>query len=540
MDKNLVTERILNLTLEIIYVLTGEDYEVVKKKSDRATACKTSRDSRRSHGSHDPVQGSPPEPLVNEGNKDQQILEPTNKLLHLLTREVPGRCEDITVRFTMEEQDDQEEEEQDYKEAVMENPQSLCSLDGSGNRNILDVCSESRPTPGCAEQDREMDEGRKMFNVTYKEEEIPTEISPAGCETETDEASNLNLNNAEDFQRRILDPACTGGITARRVLEGCYHPDFTQDFAEDNTNPQDCQVDKEDGLFKVLCKEEEIPTEISPAGSDSVRWETSTEGQSDLFCASTCASTNRNVIPNDAGAILTLQNPPNQCMRSSAAFLDIHAASTKGFHVTGPSKGLLEHLNAASHPTFQRERLGRSLFFKSKSTPFQKRGKRAHVCPDCGKSYRDNANLVKHQRVHTGEKPFSCSDCGKSFTHKSTLVKHQRLHTGTFSCSDCGKCFSDKTGLVIHRRIHTGEKPFVCSECGRRFTQMPHLVAHQSTHKSDMPFSCSDCGKCFSIRSVLVAHQMVHTREKAFACSECGKCFAHRSGLATHQRIHTG
>ena len=47
-------------------------------------------------------------------------------------------------------------------------------------------------------------------------------------------------------------------------------------------------------------------------------------------------------------------------------------------------------------------------------------------CQLCGKPSASRANLDKHMRVHTGERPFSCRVCKKRFNDKSAIFRHLR------------------------------------------------------------------------------------------------------------------
>ncbi|XP_073418859.1 oocyte zinc finger protein XlCOF29-like [Dendrobates tinctorius] len=85
MDRDKMAERMLHLTLEILFRLTGEDYTVVKKTSSDRCQDPVSEGWGRPLNS---ITGPPPHPLIYEDINDQKILELIYKMIELLTGEV--------------------------------------------------------------------------------------------------------------------------------------------------------------------------------------------------------------------------------------------------------------------------------------------------------------------------------------------------------------------------------------------------------------------------------------------------------------------
>ncbi|XP_069098909.1 zinc finger protein 432-like isoform X2 [Pleurodeles waltl] len=148
----------------------------------------------------------------------------------------------------------------------------------------------------------------------------------------------------------------------------------------------------------------------------------------------------------------------------------------------------------------------------------------------------------KVPKLNNNGKSFVCAECEKVFRHKDSLIKHQRIHTGErpYQCTDCERGFARKESLIIHTRTHTGERPFTCAECDLSFINKGNLITHQRTHTGDKPYKCSECRKCFSVKIGLIRHKLTHTGEKPYKCTECEKCFTQKQNLIKHQRTHSG
>ena len=131
-----------------------------------------------------------------------------------------------------------------------------------------------------------------------------------------------------------------------------------------------------------------------------------------------------------------------------------------------------------------------------------------------------HAGSSKRGRGGAGSKlVFECTTCGKAFWQSSNLTRHERTHSGDrpYPCTTCGMAFSRSTNLTAHERTHTGHRPYACTTCGQAFSLNGDLTKHMRTHSGDRPYPCTTCGKAFSQNSDLKRHRKnVHSLNRAW------------------------
>ncbi|KAM4012418.1 uncharacterized protein ACNLHF_004942 [Anomaloglossus baeobatrachus] len=487
--------------LKMTEVWSGEvgsdpDYTVVKKTSSEHCQAPVSEGWRRPLS---PITGPPPDPPIHEDINDQKILELTYKMIELLTGEVPIRCQDVTVYFSMEEWEYLEGHKDLYKDVMMEVPQPRTSPVLSSKRTTPERCPRPLLPQDCNQEDPDVPQD--VFPPALSNDCIGSLHGPLiSSEFITDDECITHDTYEEHAVVPNIPPALPWKALSSDLFKQVQNSDLSQNCKQNKSYRRDVEHEMDPTRQK--------PFSCSQCGncfikkSHLTRHQKIHTGEKPFSCSECgkCFTRKSNLVAHQK---THTGEKPFSCSECGKCF-------------TGKSN-LVAHQKVHTHE---------NLF----------------SCPECEKCFAQKSNLIYHQKYHKGEKPFSCSECGKCFIYKSDLLRHQKTHTGEkpFSCSECAKCFIHKSKLVRHQKTHTGEKPYSCSECGKCFILKSELVRHQKTHTGEKPFSCSECGKCFVWKSDLVTHEISHTGEKPFSCLECGKCFTRKSTLVNHGKAHTG
>ncbi|OCT58901.1 hypothetical protein XELAEV_18001390mg [Xenopus laevis] len=498
-------ERMVNLTLEMIYLLTGEHY-IPRKKSDDGGALH-----------------APGSVIQKENNKnDKKILELMSNIIQLLTGEVAIRTGHVSIYFSLDEWDYIKGNQDLYREGIKEEPQQLHPLDCE-YEDKRDITADLEETLCYNNETSKIGAEGADFCVNdnhtnpqiYKEEQPPTAngIKEEVALCEEGNQSDCSINALTELAQGTYTPIM--GYNPLIMQDNKYNENAYKSPHESLETKPILQKRDIDRHQRTHTTEKHFSHHLNLHNHLSIH-----AGKKPL--SSLELTVHRQTYTDEK---------PFSCSECGKCFS------------THKIRARHQKIHTGEKP-FPCSECGKCFARSSELTVHQRNhtGEKPYSCSECGKCFPTHYLLARHQKTHTGEKPFPCSECGKCFRRSSDLTVHQRTHTGEkpYSCSQCGKCFTTSSELNVHRRTHTGEKPYSCFQCGKCFTTSSDLNVHQRTHTGEKPYSCSECGKCFSKNSHLKHHHRTHTGEKPFSCSECGKCFTHNGSLKVHLKMHKG
>uniref|UniRef100_A0A8C5WCG7 C2H2-type domain-containing protein n=1 Tax=Leptobrachium leishanense TaxID=445787 RepID=A0A8C5WCG7_9ANUR len=358
-DKRQMMERILNHALGIIFMLTGEEYVVVKK-------------------------GSP------------------HHSVHSLVGEVPIKCGDISVYFSMEEWDYIEGHKDIYKDVMVE------------GRQVSDASRSPENSPSeSSDEDADIvfiGEVAKAERIEADDDEEEADISittPAEFNDVTIHGEETPLRSPEEVEEQdIPGDTCTVYSRKNKVRRESSKPNY---FPAQTSHPRSSELQTVTDSWDTAAEGSSDPRPQPKEESNTPTRLMADTADSDT-CPQHCAFWTRS--PDTAEPAPTEQEGPFACR-----------ACRKSFPL---QRMLTRHLKC--HST-------------------QKR----HRCPCCAKGFNDTFDLKRHMRTHTGIRPYKCPACDKSFTQRCSLESHLRKIHGV-------------TQSYAYRQRRS--KIYVCEECG--------------------------------------------------------------------------
>ncbi|XP_068117375.1 zinc finger protein 3 homolog isoform X2 [Hyperolius riggenbachi] len=601
MDQN--SKQILHLTLEIIYLLTGEDYIIMKRSGEFVTPISKTQSL---------LMVAPTLSVRPEKHSERKILELTRKITELLVGE--GSLEgykDMSDGWTLSPPgEDQIEILAEESQTFTTGPASPGRVrhhqrpdDKGGGKTTTSkihtleasvVAEPGKEFHVCTSEERAT-QSSHMEEVPHSSERGSLPPSVYSSRDRTHHPPLIEDTPLSCEGRNLPDSVYTSlpSSVVDRIPESCQGRSL-QNYKEPNTcqgdfpNPSTYSFRDHTPHKAMLIKEEPCSREDSNHSASSTseehRWSLTegkvyTSGQytpyttpyvkeEPNFLESEITVTRIKDEPSSADEemfITYVKEEPHPCEEyeqidtDNGTLID-HLQDDYGYGKEDSSSCSEENLSGADNYL--------SADYAEYKMESDLRGDGINVPPDMEEPSESNRNTYTppdiagpalhsadsseadgdHVKTSTDEMDnfmsnvYSCLFCQRRFGSFLELSKHEKIHSAEDPtvCSECGKSFDTHSLLLAHQKLHFGERPWTCSDCGKGFFRKSRLVIHQRRHTGERPYTCTECGKSFSCKAHLVAHEKIHTGVKPFQCGQCGKAFIRRPDLVIHERTHTG
>ncbi|XP_069611495.1 uncharacterized protein [Ranitomeya imitator] len=196
-DRSHINKRILDLTMEIIYLLSRGDYVILKSSGEHVIPSGAIHGLAGQNCTHSPLMLPTSDSLTRQLHNEQKILEVTNKLNELLTGEVPLRCQDVTVYFSVEEWEYFEQHKDLYMKRLtspgQRTSQGFLKRDDAPCRNSAQNTPYSQPNTVQGDTDFSDSEETVSDSEDYEDDESQSE-------TESEDEVPLSKINDPDLQ----------------------------------------------------------------------------------------------------------------------------------------------------------------------------------------------------------------------------------------------------------------------------------------------------------------------------------------------------
>ncbi|XP_068112805.1 gastrula zinc finger protein XlCGF57.1-like [Hyperolius riggenbachi] len=374
-DWSHMTEKILNLTLEIICLLTGEDFPPVKCNSQVT------------------IMVPPCHFLIPMRNNKQKILEVTCQITELLA----GKAQELGYVKLEEE------------ETYVRSDQRTTREDGL----MITIKQEEDDTYVRGDQ-FPVDDG--IMRTCKQEEDLKYWVG----------GHDLRNNVEEHLMSYPCDAVEDNGVTQCSQEETTITGNIHHRGHSANRGLAPSSGEKSYGKLHAVTSDIVPPCPRLNTGTDSAYLKESTCGKAHFATQRSsqtfpCPDCNR-YCKSEASLAAHRKKHSNKLLLSCSV-------CGKCFTVRG---NLLRHQKChTGERPFPCSECGKCFTQKGDLIRHQRShtGERPFPCSECGKSFIQQGDLIRHQRSHTGERPYCCAECGKCFGRRAFLITHQKIHT---------------------------------------------------------------------------------------------------------------